>query len=61
LRGAQRTEPIFKADRAEARIVAGGEGLIVDLCAEVAGMGVSDNLARILVCPQVAPGKLVES
>ena len=51
------TEPIFKADRAEARIVAGGEGLIVHLRAEVAGMDVGDHLARVLVCPQVAPGE----
>jgi hypothetical protein len=34
--------------------------LIVDFCAEVAGVSVCDNLAWILVCSQVAPGKFGE-
>ena len=53
-------EPILKARRAEARVVAGGEALIVHLCAEVACVGVGDHLARIPVCAQVTPGELVE-
>ena len=37
-----------------------GEGLIVQLRAEVAGMHVCDHLASVLGRPQVVPGAFVE-
>ena len=53
-------EPIIEADRAEARISTGGEGLIVQLRAEVAGVVVCDHLAWVLGLPQLAAGEFGE-
>lgn len=55
------TEPLIEVCRADARIVAGGEGVIVQLYAEVAGVDVCDYLACVVVCDQESLDELVET
>src|SRR6478735_428164 len=53
-------EPVLETDPAKARVFAGGQRLIVDGGAEVAGMNVGDHLAAIALRGQKLPGDLVE-
>ena len=51
-------EPVLEARRADARVVAGGEGLIVQLRAEVARVDICDHLAGVLVRAQESSGRV---
>jgi len=54
-------EPILEARRADTRVTARGEALIVQLYAEVTCVDVCDHLTWVLVCAQVtvaASGRL---
>ena len=53
-------EPVLEADRAQARVLAGGQRLIVEHSAEVARVHVRHDLARVLSGPQEAPDQFVE-
>ena len=54
-------EPVLEARGGDARVVARGEGPVVQLGAEVAGVHVRNHLAGIVVCAQDTPGELVEA
>src|SRR5437763_3711784 len=54
-------EPVLESRRAEARVFARGEALIVQLDAEVACVDVRGDLPCIPVCPQELPDELVET
>src|SRR5437867_4101754 len=45
-------EPVLETHRADARVIAGGEALIIQLCAEVACVNVCGHLPCILLCVQ---------
>jgi hypothetical protein len=45
-------EPVVETRRAEARVGAGGEALIVELGAEVAGVDVGDHMAMLPTRPR---------
>src|SRR5213596_1250322 len=54
-------EPLLETRRAEARVIAGGETLIVQLCAEVAGVDVRGYLPWVARCVQETPGQFIHS
>src|SRR5438552_3530625 len=54
-------EPVLETRRAEARVFARGEALIVQLYAEVARVDVRGDLPCIPVCPQELPDEFVET
>src|SRR5262245_35971187 len=54
-------EPVLETRRADARVIAGGEALIVQLCAEVARVDVCGHLPRILGCAQESSDEFVET
>src|SRR5262245_1813454 len=54
------TEPVLKTRRADARVIARGEALIVQLYAEVERVDVCDHLPRISVCAQELSDEFVE-
>ena len=54
-------EPVLEAGRGDARVVARGEGAVVELGAEVAGVNVGRDLATVVACLQDTPGELVEA
>src|SRR5215813_1627526 len=54
-------EPVLEARRADTRVIAGGEALIVQLCAEVARVDVCGHLPRILGCAQESSDEFVET
>ena len=54
-------EPVLEAGRGDACVVAGGEGPVVQLGAEVAGVNVGRHLSPVVACLQDAPGELVEA
>src|SRR4051794_12717179 len=54
-------EPVLETRRANARVVAGGERLIVQLFAEVGCVDICDHRARILGCTQESSDELVET
>lgn len=53
-------EPVLKTRRADARVIARGEALIVQLYAEVERMDVCDHLARVSGRAQELSGEFVE-
>src|SRR6266566_3002454 len=54
-------EPLLETRRGEARVIAGGETLIVQLCAEVAGVDVRGHLPWVSRCAQETPGQFIHS
>src|SRR6266496_2837113 len=54
-------EPLLERRRAEARVSAGGEALIVQLCAEVLGVDVRGHLPWVSRCAQETPGEFIHS
>jgi hypothetical protein len=54
-------EPLLEKRRAEARLIAGGKALIVQLCAEVQGMGVRSHLPWVSRCAQETPDEFIHS
>src|SRR5215471_7014795 len=54
-------EPVLETRRADARVIAGGEALIVQLCAEVARVDVCGHLPRVFGCAQESPDEFVET
>ena len=61
LRGRGLAEPVLEAGRGDACVAARGEGVLVELRAEVAGVDVGHHPARIVVRAQDAPDELVEA
>ena len=59
--GCGAAEPLLEMRRAEARVIAGGKALIVQLCAEVEGVDIADHLAWISRCAQETPGEFIHS
>src|SRR5437764_13721058 len=59
--GCGAAEPFLEMRRAEAGVVAGGKALIVQLCAEIQGVGVGDHLAWVSRCAQETPGEFIHS
>src|SRR5213594_2212861 len=53
-------EPVPETRRAEARVIAGGEALIVHLYAEVACVDVCGHFPCVSVCAQVSSDEFVE-
>jgi hypothetical protein len=53
-------EPVLEADCADARVIAGGQRLIVQLRAEVARVNVCDHLASVFGCGQDVSSEFVE-
>src|SRR2546428_5352343 len=54
-------EPVLETRRAEARVIAGGEALIVHRCAEVERVDVCGHLPRVSGCAQESSDKFVET
>src|SRR3954465_3764459 len=54
-------EPVLEARRADARVVAGDEGSIVQFCAEISGMNCCDPLPCVALRAQVPPDEFVEA
>src|SRR5213075_567853 len=54
-------EPALETRRADARVCAGGEALIVQLYAEVECLGVCGHLPRVSVCAQESSDEFVET
>src|SRR5688500_5020984 len=54
-------EPVLETRRPDARVIAGGEGLIVQFCVEVACVGVGGHLTCVLFGAQDSAGELVET
>src|SRR5919106_4748186 len=54
-------EPVLETGRSDASIVAGDQGAVVELCAEVARAAVGRHLACVAVRAQHAAGELVET
>src|SRR5438045_2656522 len=54
-------EPVIETRRADARVCAGGEALIVQLCAEVECLGVCGHLPCVSVCTQESSDEFVET
>src|SRR6266516_5094521 len=52
-------EPVLETRRAKARLIAGGEALIVYRCAEVACVDVCGHLPWVSVCAQISPDEFV--
>src|SRR5439155_17989682 len=59
--GCGAAEPFLVMRRAEAGVIAGSKALIVQLCAEVAGVDVGDHLAWVSRCVQETPGEFIHS
>jgi hypothetical protein len=59
--GCGAAEPLLEMRRAEARVIAGGKALIVQLCAEVEGVDVRGHLPWISRCAQETPGEFIHS
>ena len=53
-------EPVLEAGRGDACVVARGQGALVELRAEVAGVDVGHHLPRVVLALEEAPGELVE-
>ena len=53
-------KPVLEAGRGDARVAAGGERVVVELCAEVARVDVGRHRARVVIGPENASGQLVE-
>ena len=56
--GCGAAEPLLEMRRAEARVIAGGKALIVQLCAEVEGVDVRGHLPWVSRCAQETPGRI---
>src|SRR5712691_10905043 len=54
-------EPVLETSRADARVIAGGEALIVQLCAAVKCVDVCGHLPCVLVCAQESSDEFVET
>ena len=54
-------EPVVEPRRADTRVLAGGETLIVQLCAEVQCVDVRDHLPCFSVCAQESSDEFVET
>src|SRR5882757_11366374 len=54
-------QPILKMDCAKPRMFAGRERPVVQLCSEIAGVDIGDDLARVLGRGQVFPAEFVEA
>src|SRR5262245_7630752 len=54
-------EPLLEMRRRETRFLARGKTLIVQLCAEVEGMDVTDDFPWVSRCTQETPGEFVHS
>jgi hypothetical protein len=54
-------EPLVETCRTEARVSAGSKALIVQLCAEVAGVDVHGHLPWVSRCAQETPGEFIHS
>src|SRR5213593_3525778 len=54
-------EPVLETSRADARVIAGGEALIVQLCAEVKCVDVGGHLPCVSVCAQESSYEFVET
>ena len=54
-------KPVCEMRRAEARVVVGGEALIVQLCAEVFGMGVCGHLPWVSRRAQETPDEFIHT
>src|SRR6266481_1725013 len=54
-------EPVLETRRAEARVIARGETLIVYCCAEVACVDVCGHLPCVSVCAQESSDEFVET
>src|SRR2546427_1508359 len=54
-------EPLLETRRGEARVIAGDKALIVQLCAEVAGVDVCGHLPWVSRCAQETPGEFIHS
>src|SRR5438552_16980239 len=54
-------EPLLETRRGEARVIAGDKALIVQLCAEVAGVDVRGHLPWVSRCAQETPGQFIHS
>src|SRR5438105_9852341 len=61
--GCGAAEPFLVMRWAEARVItrARDEALIVQLCAEIQGVGVGDHLAWVSRCAQETPGEFIHS
>ena len=55
------TEPVIEMRRADARVVAGGEASIVQLCAKIACTDVGGDLPRVSVRAQESSDEFVET
>jgi len=54
-------EPVLETRRADARVIAGGEALIVQFCAEVACVYVCGHIPCVSVCAQESSNEFVET
>ena len=54
-------KPVLETHPSKARVIAGGETLIVHRNPEVTGASVREDRPRVMVCPQRFPDKLVET
>ena len=54
-------QPVLGTRRADARVIAGGEALIVQLCAEVACVDVCGHFPCVSVCAQESSDEFVET
>ena len=57
--GCGAAEPLREMRRAEARVIAGCKALIIQLCAEIAGVDICGHLPRISSCAQEMPDEFI--